>query len=219
MSENLSERRCAVFGAAKIQNYGRIKSLLLPEDYKIFCDGGLFHSKKLGIDPDLVVGDFDSWKNPKLNNDKFLAETLVLPKEKDDTDSFFAVKEAFRRGCRDFFLAGTVGGRFDHSFANVSALLWLYNRGCRAFMADDFSTMRIIGREGTLVDGGCQYFSLLPVFGDVFGVDISEAKFPLSGGKVTSEYVYTTSNENLPGKQAFVRVEKGLVLLVEVFAE
>lgn len=219
MSENLCKMRCAIFGAAKIQNYRRIKSLLLPDDFNIFCDGGLSHSKKLGIEPNLVAGDFDSLKNPGLAKKKISAETLVLPREKDDTDSFFAVKEGFRRGFRDFFLAGTAGDRFDHTFANVSALLWLFNRGCRAVMADDFSTMKIVGSEGTFVDGGCRYFSLLPVFGDVFGVEISDAKFPLKKGSVSSEYVYTTSNENLPGKQAFVRVEKGLVLLVEVFAE
>ena len=38
--------------------------------------------------PSLIVGDFDSHENPHL-----AVETIVLPCEKDDTDTVFAVKE------------------------------------------------------------------------------------------------------------------------------
>ena len=86
----LKKSRCVIFGAAKIQNYEQIKKNLLPDDFFVFCDGGLAHSKELKIEPDLIVGDFDSFEKPDTNS-----ETIVLPCEKDDTDSFFAVKEAF----------------------------------------------------------------------------------------------------------------------------
>lgn len=49
--------------------------------------------------PGLIVGDFDSHENPHLD-----VETIVLPCEKDDTDTVFAVKEAMKRGYTDFLL-------------------------------------------------------------------------------------------------------------------
>ena len=66
-------------------------------------------------------------------------ETIVLPRRKDDTDTMFAVKEALRRGVTDCLLIGVVGARFDHSFANVSILLYLTSRGARGRIIDDYS--------------------------------------------------------------------------------
>lgn len=210
----LKKSRCVIFGAAKIQNYEQIKKNLLPDDFFVFCDGGLVHSKELKIEPDLIVGDFDSFEKPDTNS-----ETIVLPCEKDDTDSFFAVKEAFGRGFRNFMLAGMTGGRFDHSMVNVSALIWLFERKCSAFVLDDFSKMQIVGKNPVFVNKNCRYFSIIPVCGKVKGLNILGAKYPLKNGKVSPEYIYTTSNEVLPEQTAQVSVKKGFVLLVEIFPE
>ena len=57
-------KKCVIIGAAQIQNYERLKTYFSPDDYYIFCDGGLAHQKALGVSPDLIIGDFDSWKDP-----------------------------------------------------------------------------------------------------------------------------------------------------------
>ena len=57
------------------------------------------------------------------------AEIIQLPCEKNDTDVFFAVKEALRRGFTDFVLVGVIGQRFDHSLVNISVLLYLQKNG------------------------------------------------------------------------------------------
>lgn len=67
----------------------------------------------LGAKPDLIVGDFDSHQNPNLD-----VETIVLPCEKNDTDTVFAVKEAIKRGFVDFLLIGVVGARRPESVSN-----------------------------------------------------------------------------------------------------
>ena len=54
--------------------------------------------------PTLIVGDFDSHCNPHLD-----VETIVLPCEKDDTDTVFAVKTMVQRGYDDFLLIGVIG--------------------------------------------------------------------------------------------------------------
>ena len=102
-------RRCVIVGGADISNYDRINTIITSEDYVIFCDSGLKHMQKLAAMPSLIVGDFDSHENPQLD-----IETIVLPCEKDDTDTVFAVKEAIKRGFDDFLLIGVVGARLDH---------------------------------------------------------------------------------------------------------
>ena len=101
-------RRCVIIGGAGIENTEAVRACLREDDFNIFCDSGLRHREALGIQPDLIVGDFDSHPNPHLDT-----ETIVLPCEKDDTDTVFAVKEALRRGFEDFLLIGVVGARLD----------------------------------------------------------------------------------------------------------
>ena len=58
--------RCVVVSAAEIKNYEKISSYLQPDDYFVVCDGGLNHCKPLGIKPDLIVGDFDSFDKAEI---------------------------------------------------------------------------------------------------------------------------------------------------------
>ena len=82
--------RCVIVSAAEIQNYEKVKSYLNDDDFYIFCDGGLNHMKGLGVKPNLIVGDFDSACKNDFDIEKF--ETIELPCQKDDTDTFFAIK-------------------------------------------------------------------------------------------------------------------------------
>ena len=93
--------RCVIVGGAGIGCYQRIRDSLREDDWFVYCDGGLNHQRELGRKPDLIVGDFDSHERPVTDT-----ETIVLPREKDDTDTVYAVKEAIRRGFRDFLLIG-----------------------------------------------------------------------------------------------------------------
>ena len=205
------KRRCVIVGGAKIRDIQTIWDYLNPDDFNIFCDSGLGHQEILGIRPHLIVGDFDSHTNPCSN-----VETIVLPREKDDTDTVFAVKEAVRRGFDDFLLLGVVGGRLDHTLGNVSILLMLHAMGKRALLLDDYSEMQIVGAEPVEIDGSFRFFSLLNISGTAKGVTVEHAKYPLRDAEIDCTYQYGVSNEVLPGQQARVSVKEGKLLLVKV---
>lgn len=203
--------RCVIVGAAKINDYVRAKSFLRPGDFYIFCDAGLSHEGALGVRADLIVGDFDSHAKP----DRLETQIITLPRAKDDTDSFYAVKEALRRGFKNFLLLGVFGQRLDHTFVNISALVYLYEKGADCLAVDDYSAMHIVGKEPVEVSKGCVTFSLVPVCGRAAGISITGAKFPLDNGEVDSSYIYTSSNEVLEGQIARVHAREGLLLLIE----
>lgn len=205
-------RRCVIVGGADISCYDRIRPMLQPEDFFIYCDSGLRHQQALGRRPDLIVGDFDSHENPHL-----AVETIVLPCEKDDTDTVFAVKEAIRRGMTDFLLLGVIGGRLDHTLGNVGILLFLDAQGMHGRILDDFSDMEIVSRQPVTISDDYAYFSLLNVSGLARGVTIEHAKYPLTEGEITCEYQYGVSNEVLPGRTARVSVREGRLLLIRDF--
>ena len=207
-------KRCVIVGGADIGNYEYVRSLLSGEDFFVFCDSGLKHMDRLGVRPSLIVGDFDSHENPHLE-----AETIVLPREKDDTDTVYGVKEALKRGFDTFLLIGVVGGRLDHTLGNVSILLYLDAIGKKGVIVDDYSEMEIVSSSPVSISDRYAYFSLLNVSGRAKGVTIQNAKYPLDNAEITCEYQYGISNEVLPGRTAIVSVRDGRLLLIRVFAK
>ena len=204
-------RRCVIIAGADIRNYDVIRTYLRPDDFIIYCDSGLKHQTGLKADADLIIGDFDSHDNPYLP-----VETIVLPCEKDDTDTMAAVREADLRGFEDFLILGVFGERIDHTLANIYVLLWLKNRGKKVMAVDDYSEFEIIS-PGTsaYIDSIYPYFSILSIAGTAEGITIKNAKYPLENAVITSEYQFGVSNEPLPGQTAEVMLSKGYLLLVK----
>ncbi len=203
-------RRCVIIGGARIEKYDVIRQYLQPEDYFICCDCGLDHCKKLGIEPELIIGDFDSHEKPDLPVD-----TITLPCEKDDTDTMAAVREAVKRGFRDYLLIGVTGGRIDHTLANLYILLWLDNRGMAASAVDDHSEMEIVSRSAAYVGSRFEYFSLVNIAGEASGITIRNAKYTLENAEIHSEFQIGVSNEPVPGKTAEITVGHGSLLLIK----
>lgn len=205
-------RRCVIIGAAPIGNYDRIRSFLRHDDFFILCDGGLNHAEKLKITPNLIIGDFDSHANPNLD-----IETIVLPCEKDDTDSFSALKTAIKRGFKEFLFLGMTGKRFDHSLGNLFMLVKCHKESLQAVMIDDFSEMEIIGKNEAQIPDTYANFSLLNITGTAKKITIKNARYNLDEKEIPQEYQYGISNEVLPGKKAAVSVKEGCLLLVKIW--
>ncbi len=202
--------RCVIIGGAAITDYALARSFLCEDDDCIFCDSGLRHQTFLGVQPTLIVGDFDSFENPHAD-----AETIVLPCEKDDTDTLFAAKEAVRRGYDTFLLLGVIGGRLDHTLANLSLLLYLDAQGKRATAVDDYSEIEVVSDRAAVVSDAYAYFSLLNLTGTAEGVTIRGAKYALENAVIPCDDPYAVSNEPLPGQTATITVQKGRLLLIK----
>ena len=204
-------KRCIIVGGADINNYSFIREKLCADDYVIFCDSGLKHMEHPQLKPSLIVGDFDSHENPHLD-----VETIVLPCEKDDTDTVFAVKEAIKRGFDDFLLIGVIGARLDHTLGNVSILLYLDSLEKKGRIIDYYSEMEIVSDEPVSITDDYSFFSLLNITGCAKGITITGAKYPLVDAEISCEYQYGISNEVLPDKTATESVKHGKLLLIKI---
>ena len=205
-------RRCVIVGGADIGNYERVSAYIGEDDYVIYCDSGLKHRANLRRQPNLIVGDFDSHENPHLD-----IETIVLPCEKDDTDTVFAVKEAVKRGFTDFLLIGVVGARLDHTLGNIYVLEYLSSLGLTGKIVDDYSEMEYVTSSSAFVEDSFAFFSTINISGVTRKISIENAKYPLHNAEIQSGYQYGISNEVLPGKTAKITVGEGSALLIKVF--
>ena len=108
--------RCVIIGGGDC-SVEQLISNISHNDYVICADSGYDIASAAKITPDLVIGDFDSIKSFDVNVDK-----ITLPVEKDLTDGEAAYNEGVKRGFVDFLLLGGTGGRFEHTFANISIM-------------------------------------------------------------------------------------------------
>jgi len=233
-------KRCVIIGGAAIGDYETVRSYLRRDDFIIFCDCGLKHVKGLRVDPDLTIGDFDSWDMPEessrltVTEEEALSEHLkkkggwssrekdpgsrliLLPHKKDDTDTVFAVKEGIQRGFDEFLLLGVTGQRMDHTLANIYTLLLLREHKKHGMIVDDFSEMVLAGKTPEEIGSRFPFFSLISLAGSARHITIENALYCLADGEISSEYQYGISNEVLPGKTARVSCLEGALLLIRV---
>lgn len=207
----METERCVIVGAADITDYDSARSYIKSTDFMIYCDAGLKHEKHLGKKADLIIGDFDSTENPKRD-----VETIVLPHEKDDTDTVFAVKEAMRRGFFEFLLLGVIGGRLDHTLGNIAILNMLCSAGCHGMAVDDHSEIEIITNKPAYVTDKFPYFSLLNITGVCRGITVKNAYYTLENAELSVDFPLGISNEPLKGKTAEITIGEGRALLVRV---
>ena len=202
-------KRCVIIGGGEVADSKFLTEYITENDFVICCDAGFIHAQKSGVTPHLIVGDFDSADVPETN-----VETIVLPCEKDDTDSFFAAKEGLRRGFTDFLLLGVTGGRLDHTFGAVSILEYLKKQGAFGQIVDKNTKIRVC-TDNITINKDCRYFSVFSV-GTAQNVTITGAKYNLNNAKIDSHYQYGISNEVKDGF-ASVSVGQGTLIIMEIF--
>lgn len=164
----------------------------IPENAFIFAvDAGWQHAARLGLEPDLILGDFDSAPEPQETG-----AYLKLPREKDDTDTMFAVREALRRGYQDVTILGGLGGRLDHTFANMQALLHLAKKGAAGMLACEDTLVYCFGKGKYHIPRKEGYY--LSVFAaecGASGVSLAGVKYPLEGASLSSDVPLGISND------------------------
>ena len=94
------------------------------KDYVIGADKGYLNLLKHDIDPNCVIGDFDSCTAP------IKCETIIrYPVKKDFTDSSLAIEHAVKKGYKKIIVYGAIGGLLDHTLANIALLADFTERG------------------------------------------------------------------------------------------
>ncbi len=185
----------------------------LPQNcYVIAADSGLENAVKNNISPNLIVGDFDSYKG-ELPND---AEIITLPVEKNETDLYFCVKEAVKRKFRFIDIYCSQGDRPDHTLAAYCALLYIKENGAHGKIITANAEIRLIYNESTFIKKSqkYKYLSFLPIFGDAEGLSITGVKYPLKNAAVSCDNPYTVSNE-ITSACATVDIKNGCLLLIQ----
>ncbi|MEG1584169.1 MAG: thiamine diphosphokinase [Anaerovorax sp.] len=234
-------RRCVIITAYL---HGFIKDCLQinEDDYIICADGGYDLAVAENICPHMVLGDFDSaHKNSPLHqlasnhegewdSENSLPKIIKFPVEKDDTDTMLALKHGVDLGFRNIIIIGGIGGRLDHTIANLHALsyfldytpsdgeketttpsIWLLGQKNKVTLIQ--SEELIIHKQFPLRAGDFK-LSLLSYTEQCTGISISGVQYPLKNATLTQSFPLGVSNEVLEGSVATISVKQGKLLVI-----
>lgn len=202
------QRICAIFAGGPEDG---LPCLPVPEGAFCICaDSGLRLAERLGIVPDLVLGDFDS-----LGAVPHHLPYRVAPVEKDDTDTMLAARTALEMGFRDVRIYGAFGGRLDHTVANLQTLLFLHTQGASGMLIGERDYAAVQGsssvryvprREGYSLS----LFSMTP---QCTGICERGVQYPLENAVLTHDFPLGVSNRIL-AEEAEIRCGEGTLLVV-----
>lgn len=202
---------CYIFGAGSYYGLSRRPA---PGDTVIAADGGWRVCREEGIVPDLLLGDFDS-----LHTVPDFAHIRRVPVEKDDTDMMLAIKEGLARGETEFHLYGGMGGRTDHTIANLQGLLYLAERGAQGWLYGDRERFTAI-RNGE-IDLPAREKGIVSVFcmgADAQGVTIEGGQYTVHDAALTASFPLGVSN-HFVGNPVRVAVTRGSLLIALIEKE
>ena len=194
------------------------------EDMVIAVDGGLDYCAVLNVEPDLILGDFDSLSEEEYaaveQLEQQIPERVIrLQREKDETDGLAALQEGLKRGYTEFRIYAGTGGRFDHTLANIQCLLYLKNRGASGYLVDGTGMMLVIKNEAVHfrrnLKGTLSLFSMVE---ESKGVTIRGMKYELEHASVRNDFPIGISNEFI-GQEAEILVEDGTLVCMLQYAD
>lgn len=198
-------RSCLIFAGAPISD---LPSVQPDGSYIIAADSGCLTANRIGLTPDVVLGDFDS-----LGEKPDCAEVITVSAEKDDTDTMLAVKTALERGYNDITIVGGIGGRLDHTYANIQTLAYILKNGGFGRLVGENDTVELLGvGEFFYKRRNGEYLSLFS-YGETAVLTTKGTRYNLTEHRLDSAFPLGVSNEIIEDKCS-IFVREGQILVI-----
>lgn len=179
-------------------------------DWVIAVDAGFAHLEGIGRAPDLAIGDFDSLGYvPKCKR------VSRYPSEKDKSDLELAFDRALIRRFEEVVVYGALGGRLDHTLANLQVFARSSERGVYVTAIGDTYEVQLLTGPDVLdlprLDSGV--VSVFAAGDTASGVIERGLKYQLDDETLTNRTSRGLSNEFI-GQDAAIAVESGTLYII-----
>ncbi len=191
-----------------------------PADVVIAADGGTLLADQLGITPSLIIGDLDSTPSDLVTmySDSGVEIRRYDHNTKWETDTELALLAALDFSPKRIFVLGAIGGRLDHSLANVLLLthpkfasrdVHILDGNNELFLAKPMEWNDIKGQIDDIV-------SLLPLGVAAEAVTTRGLQWPLDRETIIAGKARGVSNRISEPATAAVRYDAGQLLVALV---
>lgn len=208
--------KAILFAGAKIEDYAFCKPYLQEADMIICCDGGMHHTKALGITPDYIVGDFDSVKPEVLEEYRSRGISIrQFPTHKNETDMQLGMLLALELGADFLVMLGGIGDRLDHTLANAHLLLYLLKKGVKAVLVNEKNRVELIDRETVLYGKPGDLVSTIPLSMEVKGVTLEGLEYPLTDYDLALDDELIAVSNVMLKNEAKVSIKSGYLFVMQ----
>lgn len=184
----------------------------------IAADSGMEFLHRVGINPDIIIGDFDSVDSGILEyyREQPQIEICMLNPIKDHTDTESAIREAIGRGAKRITILGGTGTRLDHVLGNISLLGIGLEEDVSIELVDPNNRIRMFDKPVTITKKRQYgtYISVIPYSDRVTNVTITGVKYPLTDYTMGGFNSLGVSNE-IEDDEAQISFEEGIIVLIE----
>ena len=180
----------------------------------ICCDGGARNFQYLGIKPDVIIGDMDSIDPAQLAS--YADQGIKIIKystNKDFTDTELALDYALNLNPEEIFIWGALGGRVDHTLANVFLLCKGQEKGINTYLIDEYGEAFVLDKKAIFIKEAGKTVSLLALSPRVTGMTLKGFLYSLE--KSTLKMGETRGVSNIINEdRASVSVRSGKLLVI-----
>lgn len=204
----------------EIKDYIKTKEIILKEnyDYIIGADGGCNHLFKMNITPNYIVGDLDSIKKEVIEYYENKNVTFKrYPSHKDETDSEICIYLAKELGSDEIDLFATLGGRIDHTLANIGLMKYIKENNISPRMLTSEEEILIVKNETINLKGKKgNTISFISINGESKGVTLKKLAYPLDNAIVNYLSPLGISNVMLED-ECIISIKDGCALIIRNF--
>ena len=189
----------------------RLRKIVRQASMVVCANGGTRHALRMGVQPDVVIGDLDSLPvgvRKRLKHARFISSP-----DQNQTDLEKAIRYLLRQKVKRIVIFGATGKRIDQTVANLSLLEKYQGRAHLTFI-DPSGTVELVRSSANFRGIPGESFSLLPI-GRVEGVTTKGLLYPLVN-ETLEPGTRGVSNE-VTGRSVEIRVRRGKLLLVKLF--
>lgn len=206
--------RAIIFANGQVADPHHLRDVIQPGDYIIAVNGGTHYALEIEIIPHTIIGDLDSLSAAEKEQVEAAGVPLEqFPSQKNETDLELALFHVIKKGATEIILLAALGGRADHSLANVFLLTRPELESCDVRLVDGNQTVFLIRSEAQLVGTPGDIVSILPIGGDAVGVSNEGLAWPLHNEALPLGSPRGMSNVLL-GDNAVIRLRKGMLLCI-----
>ena len=206
--------RAVIFANGKARDYSILSSLIRAGDTIIAADGGANHARKIGLVPDVLIGDLDSVSKNEVKRLETLGTRVIrFPVEKDETDLELSLGYTLDQGFREILILAPFGGRLDQTLGNISLLTRPDLVGIDTRMDDGLEEVFLVRGQAIIQGVPGDTVSLLAISVEAKGVETEGLYYPLNGETLFANATRGISNR-LVDKSATIRVSEGKLLCI-----
>lgn len=199
-------KTCALVGASEFNaEYFQAMDSSGLFDYVMAIDGGFAHLEAIGRKADMAIGDFDSLG--------YVPRGLRVVRKsahKDESDMELAMMRAKAQRFDAFYVFGALGGRMDHTLANLQLCALYAEKGVNVVVVGDDAQLTFLVGPDVLEMPACESgtLSIFAMNDECRGVFERGLEWELEDHTLTNRTTLGLSNE-FKGEAAMVGVEEG----------